>query len=53
MRYEVALHSHILPKTCSKVKSNALSQDLFDGDPAYALTIKLNVASLVCEQTQL
>ena len=49
MHYEVTLHPHIVPKTCSKVKSDALLQDLFDGDPAYALTIKSNAASLVCE----
>ena len=49
MRYEVMLCPHILPKTCSKVKSGVLSQNLFDGVPTYALTIKSNAASLICK----
>ena len=36
MRYEVTFHPHILPKTCSKVESDALLQNLFDRVPAYA-----------------
>ena len=53
MHYEVALCPHILPRTRSKVESDALSQDLFDGVPNYALTIKSKAASLICERTQL
>ena len=56
MHYEAASRSHILPKSCSKVKSDAslqVSQDLLDGDPAYALTTKLNATSLLCEQIRL
>ena len=53
MRYEVTLCLHILFKTCSKVESSVLSQNLFDRVPAYALTIKSKAANLVCEQTQL
>ena len=53
MRYEVILHPHILPKTCSKVEFDALSQNLFDRVPAYALTIKSKAANLICEGTQL
>ena len=30
MCYEVVLCTHILPKSCSKVKADALSQDLFE-----------------------
>ena len=49
MHYEVTLHPHILSKTCSKVESDALSQNLFDRVPAYALTIKSKAANLDCE----
>ena len=49
MRYEVMLHPHILPQTCSKVESDALSQNLFDRVPAYTLTIKSKAGNLVCE----
>ena len=49
MHYEVMLRPHILPKTCSKVESNALLQNLFDRVPAYALTIKSKAVNLVCE----
>ena len=30
MHYEVVLCPHILPKSCSRIKANALSQDLFE-----------------------
>ena len=30
MHYEVVLCPHILPKSCSRVKADALSQDLFE-----------------------
>ena len=30
MCYEVVLCPHILPKSCSRVKADALSQDLFE-----------------------
>ena len=53
MHYEVMLHPHILPKTCSKVESDALSQNLFDRVPAYALTIKSKAVNHICERTRL
>ena len=30
MHYQVMLCPHILPKSCSRVKADALSQDLFE-----------------------
>ena len=53
MHYKVMLHPHILPKTCSKVESDVLSQNLFDRIPTYTLTKESKAANLVCEQTQL
>ena len=47
MHYEVMLRPHILPKTCSKVESDELSQNLFNRVPTYALTIKLKAVNLV------
>ena len=49
MHYQVTLRPHILLKTCSKVESDALSQNLFDRVPAYTLTIKSKAGNLVCE----
>ena len=49
MHYEVMLRPHILPKICSKVESDVLSQNLFDRVPAYTLTIKSKAVNLVCE----
>ena len=53
MRDEVASHPPILPRSCSSVEADVLlqvSRDLFDDDPVYTFTTKLDATSLLCGQ---
>ena len=50
---EAASRLHILPRACSSIEANALSQvswDLFDDNPDYTFTTKSDATSLLFEQ---
>ena len=45
MHYKVVSSPHILPKSCSKVKADALSQDLFESCDRFSRPVILPMLS--------